>query len=232
MQKKILLAGAAGAIGLRLSQLLIDDGWYVVGTTRSEQKADVLRSMGVEPVLVDVFDENALGRVFAEAQPSIVIHQLTDLPPGLDPAKMPEAMVRNARIRDVGTRNLIKAALSVGVERFIAQSIAFVYAPGPVPYTENDPLDPSSKGVISLEEQTLNAPFIGIVLRYGRFYGPNTGFDKPPAGCAIHVDAAADAARRAVTQGTQGIYNIAEDGGTVSSEKAKQQLNWSAAFRF
>jgi hypothetical protein len=44
------------------------------------------------------------------------------------------------------------------------------------------------------------------------------------------VDAAADAARRAVTQG-HGIYNIAEEDGEISSRKAAAELGWSAAFR-
>ncbi|WP_420150607.1 NAD-dependent epimerase/dehydratase family protein [Spirosoma sp.] len=231
MKKKILLAGAAGVIGQRLSRLLVEDGWPVVGTTRSPQKAAKLRSIGIEPVVVDVFDTESLRSVLATVRPEIVIHQLTDLPPGLDPAKMPEAAVRNARIRDVGTRNLLNAALPVGVERVIAQSIAFVYAPGSMPYTEDAPLDPSAQGVISLEQQVLSAPLESIVLRYGRFYGPETGFNTPPDGCAVHVDAAADAARRAITQGERGVYNIAEDGGTVSTTKATRELGWQADFR-
>ncbi|MBD2703490.1 NAD(P)-dependent oxidoreductase [Spirosoma sp. BT702] len=229
MKKKILLAGASGAVGQRLSRLLVADGWPVVGTTRSEEKAALLRSIGIEPVVVDVFDVASLNHVFAEFRPTIVIHQLTDLPPALDPAKMPEALIRNTYLREVGTRNLLRAAMSVGVERVIAQSIAFAYASGPTPYAEDAPLDPSSKGVISLEEQVLSVG--GIVLRYGKFYGPGTGFDSPPAGCAVHVDAAADAACRAITQGESGIYNIAEDGGTVQTDKAKRELSWDADFR-
>jgi nucleoside-diphosphate-sugar epimerase len=71
----------------------------------------------------------------------------------------------------------------------------------------------------------------GIVLRYGRLYGSHTGVDKPPPGGALHVDAAADAATRALTRGTRGIYNIAESEGTVSSDKAVRDLGWSADFR-
>ncbi|GAB3699468.1 NAD(P)-dependent oxidoreductase [Spirosoma flavus] len=229
MKKKILLAGASGAVGQRLSRLLVADGWSVVGTTRSEQKAALLRSIGIEPVIVDVFDVASLNRVFAESQPTIVIHQLTDLPPALDPARMPEALIRNAYIREVGTRNLLRAASAVGVERVIAQSIAFAYAPGPMPYAEDAPLNSASKGVISLEEQVLS--FGGIVLRYGKFYGPGTGFDSPPEGCAVHVDAAADAARKTITNGEGGIYNIVEDGGNVLTDKAKRELGWNANFR-
>ena len=67
-------------------------------------------------------------------------------------------------------------------------------------------------------------------LRYGKFYGPGTGFDRPARAGPLHVDAAADAARRALTRGL-GIYNIAEEDGAVSSGKAAAEFGWSAAFR-
>jgi hypothetical protein len=46
----------------------------------------------------------------------------------------------------------------------------------------------------------------------------------------VHVDAAADAARRAINAGS-GVYNIAEEDGTVSSRKAVEALGWRADFR-
>ena len=86
MSQRVFLAGASGAIGRRLCPLLIADGWHVTGTTRSPEKAQALRHMGVEPIVVDVFDESALRRAVADARPAIVVHQLTDLPAALDPA--------------------------------------------------------------------------------------------------------------------------------------------------
>jgi len=80
---KIFLAGAAGAVGKRLVPLLLDAGHHVVGTTRSTTKADALRTAGVEPMVVDVFDAPMLSRAVSAARPDIVVHQLTDLPPGL-----------------------------------------------------------------------------------------------------------------------------------------------------
>jgi nucleoside-diphosphate-sugar epimerase len=239
VSKKVFLAGAAGVIGRRLCLLLVRDGWQVSGTTRSEQKAETLRAIGVEPVIVDVFDETGLRKAVAEAAPRIVIHQLTDLPAALDPAMMAEATARNARIRDVGTRNLVAAAVAANVTRMVAQSIAFAYAPGPMPYREDSPLNVgapdragvSARGVASLEQQMLLAPLEGIILRYGRLYGPDTGAENPPSGSPLHVDAAADAARRALTRGAGGIYNVAEDDGTVSTLKATGELGWSPDFR-
>lgn len=238
MSDTIFVAGASGVVGRRLCPLLVGDGWKVIGATRSAGKAPMLEAMGVEPVVVDVFDENALLEVVRVAGPSVIVHQLTDLPPGLDPARMAEARIRNARIREVGTRNLVAAATAAGARRMVAQSIAFAYAPGPMPFHEDAPLnvdDPgfglTARAVVSLERQVLDSPFEGVVLRYGRFYGPGTGFDAPPADGPLHVDAAAHAARLAVTRGAAGIYNVAEEDGTVSCRKAMTMLGWRPDFR-
>jgi nucleoside-diphosphate-sugar epimerase len=239
MTKTVFLAGASGAIGRHLVPLLVAEGWRVVGSTRSKEKAALLEEAGVEPRIVDVFDAPALSGALRNANASVVIHQLTDLPPGLDPSRMAEAAIRNARIREVGTRNLVDAAVKAGVTRFIAQSVAFAYAEKKLPYHEDDPLaiasegraGVSARGVASLEQQVIAAPLIGIVLRYGRLYGPGTGFGVPGGPAPLHVDAAAKAAAQAVLLGSSGIYNIAEDDGTVDSEKAKRDLAWSAHWR-
>lgn len=230
VNKRVFVAGAAGAIGWPLCRLLVEDGWTVFGTTRSTERAARLRGIGVEPVVVDVYDGDALREAVAAARPDAVVHQLTDLPPGLDPQRMAEARVRNARIRDVGTRHLIAAALAAGARRMVVQSIAFVYAPGPEPHHEDDPLEPEA--LAAFERQVLDAPLEGLILRYGRLYGPGTGFDAPQdAPAPVHVVAAADAARRALTQGAPGVYNVAEDDGAVDSGKARAALGWDPAFR-
>jgi nucleoside-diphosphate-sugar epimerase len=240
MAHRIFLAGAAGAVGRRLTPLLCAAGHHVVGTTRSEAKAVALRRLGAEPVIVDVFDADALAHAVAVAAPNVVIHQLTDLPVGLDPAAMSDAVRRNARIRREGTANPVRAALDAGVRRLVAQSIAWGYRPGTPPYDEAAPLDTAAMGdrsisvggVIALEEQVLNAPpMTGVVLRYGQLYGPGTGVDAPRGASPVHVDAAAHAALLAVTSTVSGIFNIAEPGGQVGTAKAQAQLGWHAGFR-
>jgi nucleoside-diphosphate-sugar epimerase len=239
MARTIFLAGATGVIGQRLLPLLLADGWRVVGMTRSEAKAALLADLGATPVVADALDGAAVRHAIVDARPEIVVHQLTDLPPGLDAARMAEASQRNARIRSEGTRHLVAAAVEAGVARFVAQSIAFAYAPGLLPHGEPDPLATdaerragvSARGVASLERQVLEAPLEGLVLRYGRLYGPGTGFDAPSGPPPLHVDAAAKAAALAVTAGEPGIYNIAEDDGSVASERARRELGWSADWR-
>lgn len=240
MNHRIFLAGATGAIGQRLVPLLRTAGHHVAGTTRFEAKAATLRALGAEPVVVDVFDADALKQAVLAAKPDIVIHQLTDLPPGLDPAKMADALVRNARIRDEGTRNLLQAALAAGARRMIAQRIAWIYAPGTTPHLESDPLNVeadgsynvSIAGVVALETQTLQSPPLdGIVLRYGQLYGPGTGRDAPQGTAPVHVDAAAQAALLAIDRGAPGIYNIAEPNDLVATDKARRDLGFDASFR-
>jgi nucleoside-diphosphate-sugar epimerase len=236
---RIFLAGASGAIGRRLAPLLLQNGWRVFGSTRSAEKAAELEKVGVEPVVVDVFDADALLHHLGEIRPEVVIHQLTDLPYALDGSKMTAALVRNARLRDVGTRNLVAAALHGGAGRLIAQSISFIYDEGPKPHQEADPLLPVThpvygetvEGVLSLERQVTEAPLEGLVLRYGLLYGPGTGFEAAIVPGSVHVDAAAKAAELAVTRGGRGIYNVTETDGATSSDKAIQTFGWDAGWR-
>jgi nucleoside-diphosphate-sugar epimerase len=239
MGHRIFLAGASGAIGQRLIPQLLAAGHEVMGTTRGAEKAEKLLALGVEPFVVDVFNAEALSRAMVAVRPDIVIHQLTDLPPGLDPSRMGEAIVRNARIRDEGTRNLVAAAVASGVRRMVAQSIAWAYAPGPEPHGEDDPLDGGASGnrgisvggVIALEKAVLNAPFAGVVLRYGQLYGPGTGTATPAGASPLHVDAAAYAALLALERGAPGVFNVAEPNQAVSTQKAVEELGWRADFR-
>ena len=143
---RIFLAGAAGVIGRRLTPLLLAHGHSVWGTTRSPDNGEFLRKLGARPVVVDVFDAEALATAVLDAKPEIVMHQLTDLAAVQDPAQRSSALARNARIRDEGTRNLVAAARKAGARRLIAQSIAWAYAPGPRPYREDHPLDLNAEG--------------------------------------------------------------------------------------
>jgi len=239
MTRRIFLAGASGAVGQRLLPLLCAAGHDVTGTTRTPAKVEALRSLGARPAVVDALDAEALSRAVLATRPEIVIHQLTDLPDALDPSKMDDAIVRNARLRDEGTRNLAQAALAAGARRLVVQSIVWSYAPGPEPHGEDDPLDLAAtgergitvRGAAMLEQWAMHAPRLeAVILRYGFFYGPGTGFDAPHDLPALHVDAAAHAAMLAIDRGL-GFYNIAEPGAYASTERARRELGWSDSFR-
>jgi nucleoside-diphosphate-sugar epimerase len=237
---KVFLAGAAGAIGRRLVPLLLAAGHEVTGTTRSGEKASELKARGVTAVVVDVYDAAALRNAVTRAGPDVVIHQLTDLPKVLDPHRQ-GAFGGNTRLRIEGTPNLVRAAQAAGARRLIAQSIAFAYAPGPEPHAETDPLasadgdSPSAvtaRGVRALEQAVLGAAGLtGIVLRYGRLWGPGTWNATPNGRGVVHVDAAAHAALLALTRGQAGVYNIAEADGVLTTDKAQHDLGFNPAFR-
>jgi nucleoside-diphosphate-sugar epimerase len=120
----------------------------------------------------------------------------------------------------------------------VAESIAFIYAPGSGARVETDPLKPAEgaaaatvNAVTSLEQAALSMPH-GVVLRYGFLYGPGTWSGDTPHPPAIHVDAAAQAALLALARARPGIYNIAQDDPGLSSEKAKREFGFDAGFRF
>jgi nucleoside-diphosphate-sugar epimerase len=236
---RIFLAGASGAIGRRLTPLMLAAGHDVTGMTRSADAARQLEAAGVHPVIADVYDPDGLKRAVAGARPEVVMHQLTDLPRALnDEKQLAAAYPRNARIRTEGTRNLVVAAQAAGARRFIVQSVAFAYAPGKQPHVETDPLNlvdgprlETVRAAADMERQVLQSGMEAIVLRYGLFYGPGTWSEGPVRKPPLHIDAAAHAAFLAVSHGTPGIYNIADDDGTVSIEKARKELDFDPGFR-
>ncbi len=190
---RIFLAGASGVIGVRLIPLLVGDGHQVAGMTRSPGKTEMLRELGAEPVLCDVYDADALSEEVTRFGTELVMHQLTDLPDHAD--QIGDYRDRNNRMRTEGTRNLIAAMKAAGAERLIAQSIAWRPPAG-------------GEAVEGHERLVLDAG--GVVLEYGTFYGPDTyGGDRVPDQPRIHVE---EAARRTLEllQAPSGVYVVAE----------------------
>jgi nucleoside-diphosphate-sugar epimerase len=191
---RIFLAGASGVIGARVVPLLVEAGHAVAGMTRSTEKVDALRALGAEPVVCDAYDADALREVVVAFEPDLVMHQLTDLPD--DVGRVAAGMAGNARIRREGTANLLAAAHAAGARRFLAQSVAWEL--------DGDSADAKAE----LERTVLGAG--GVVLRYGRFYGPGTYHEgAPPERPRIHVD---DAAIRTVDllDAEPGAYDVVE----------------------
>jgi nucleoside-diphosphate-sugar epimerase len=234
---RIFLAGASGAIGRRLMPLLRQAGHDVTGMTRSADVARDLNRAGVTAVVADVYDADGLKREVVAARPDVVMHQLTDLPRVFDETQLAAQYPRNARIRTEGTRNLVAAAKAAGARRFVVQSVAFAYAPGKEPHVEADPLNVADgprvvtvRAAADMEQQVLNSGMEAVVLRYGLFYGPGTWTETPVRKPALHIDAAAKAALLALT-GKAGVFNIADEDGTVSIDKARKEWGFDPGFR-
>jgi nucleoside-diphosphate-sugar epimerase len=234
--KRVFVAGASGAVGRRLIPMLLADGHEVTGTTRSPAAAERLHTLGARPVVLDVRDEAAVASAVVDARTEVLIHQLTDLAGSTADDYPKELLASTARLRMEATPILVRAAVAAGATRLIAQSSAMLYAPGPEPHAEDDPLGTSQTsivlpGIVELERQVANAPGIeGFLLRYGLLYGPGTPTDGPAGPVTVHIDAAAWAAALAVDAGPAGTYNVVDDG-PVSNAKARELLGWSPEFR-
>ncbi|WP_371786143.1 NAD-dependent epimerase/dehydratase family protein [Streptosporangium subroseum] len=172
---RVMVAGATGAVGRLLVPLLLDAGHQVTGISRTLAGAERVRGQGASAVQVDVLDRDGLRQAVGVAAPDVVIHQLTDLSDADGEA--------TDRLRQDGTRNLVDAARSAGVERIVAQSISWAYAPGESPADETVPLDIGAagprgamvEGVRSLEETAAEMD-VAVLLRYGILYGPGTWY--------------------------------------------------------
>ena len=186
---RVFLAGATGAIGQRLVPLLVDAGHEVVGTTTTPSKMDGLRISGATPVVLDGLDGDAVRRAVLDAQPEVVIHQMTALGGDFDLRRFAETFAVTNRLRTQTTDHLLSAAAEAGAKRFIAQSFAGwpnEQRGGPIK-TEEDPLNTNPppevketlEAILYLEAVTTGTPGIeGLALRYGGFYGPGQALGK------------------------------------------------------
>ena len=212
---RVFVAGATGALGVQLVPMLVAAGHEVVGMTRTASKQDGLRASGARPVVADALDPEAVSRVVAEAEPEVIVHQLTALSGKMSlrdprhPDRSPMAKMTN-RLRTEATDHLLAAGRAVGARRFVAQSFgAFRYARtgGPV-QTEAEPLDPNPPGALRpvvetllyLEEAVTSIDWgEGLALRYGGFYGPGTGISLDPDAVMAAPIAASVSSRSSAT---------------------------------
>ena len=230
---RVLVAGASGALGSRLVRQLIDAGHDVIGTHKSPEGAELLRTLGAKPVLLDLLDARAVRKAVLENEPDAIVHEATALANVKLGRNFDKVFARTNELRTKGTNALLAAGREAGVRRFVAQSFAsYRYARegGPIK-TEDDPLDPTpppnteeSAGAMTYLEQVVTN-FGGIALRYGVFYGAaNDGLIKPVrrrwypivgdgSGIVswIHLEDAATATVLALEQDGAAIYNIVDD---------------------
>lgn len=231
---RVFLAGGSGVVGRPLVRALAAAGHEVTATTRTPAKAELLRSLGATPAVLDALDRDALANAVREACPQAIIHQLTALPGTYDPR--PAYYTGTNRLRTEATRVLVDAGREVGATRFVFQSICFLYELSGPPVLEEsapiavdapEPFGTAVRKTLEGERMVLDAG--GVVLRYGQLYGPGTYYERngdfgrrarrrmlPVVGDGggmfsfLHVEDAASAAVAALSAGA-GVFNVADD---------------------
>jgi nucleoside-diphosphate-sugar epimerase len=209
--------------------------------TRTAAKAEAVKRLGAEPVVADGLDAPAVLAAVIAAKPEVVIDEMTDLAAVTDLRHFDRAFATTNQLRTRGTDFLLVAAREAGAKRFIAQSFCgWTYGSGSGPVkTEADALDADPphelrrtlEAIQHLERAvTASTAPEGIVLRYGSFYGPDTGMlssaminqlhhrrvpllgDGGGWWSFVHVEDAASATVAAIEHGKPGsIYNIVDD---------------------
>lgn len=249
MPLRVLVAGATGVVGRTLLPLLREREHHVIALVRNAERARQLSStLGAadevaEIVVADVLDASSLRREIARVAPDVVVCQLS----GFRAADITSRLRETARVYEVGTRNLVAAAVAAGSRRVVAQSMASAYSPdGHDVLDENAPLWTDAPGqwgemvraVATLEDIVLTNPEIeGVALRYGALYGQGTWFGpggsiyESVRGSALpligrgagltsftHLDDAAGVVVEILSAGDPGAYNVVDNEPAESSE--------------
>src|SRR4029450_6640294 len=94
---------------------LIDAGHEVIGTSRSTDKAEQLRSLGAEPVVLDALDPRAVREAVAAAEPDAIVYQATALADVRFSKNLDRTFAQTNRLRTQGTDALLAAAREAGV---------------------------------------------------------------------------------------------------------------------
>ena len=184
---RILFAGASGVLGRATLPHL--RGHDVTGLTRSPERLQLLRELGAESAVCDVYDYEALLSVARRVQPQVLVNFVTDLASGSNAA--------NSRVRRKGGENLLNTARAAGASRLVVESVAFAL--------EGD----AARAVEQLEQSTHAFAGDALIFRFGRLWGPGTFHRVPPAPPAVHVEDAGAEAARVLVQAPPGTYVIA-----------------------
>jgi nucleoside-diphosphate-sugar epimerase len=229
---RIFVAGATGVLGRHTLPLLLEAGHEVIGVARTARKRAWLERLGARPVLLDVFDPDAVRRAVDGAD--VIINLTTAVPRSILSILMPRSWREMARVRRHVSANLADAALAGGtVRRMIQESFAPIYVDGGDAWLdETSPTQPERYNRTTLEAEaqahrlTENGR-TGVVLRFALLYGaddegtnqmlesvrrgmfPLPGRPEGYSSWVSHPDAA-----RAIVAALEvpaGVYNVVED---------------------
>ncbi len=232
MAHKVFVAGGTGVLGRASVDALVRAGHTVRSTARGKDNANLVRSLGAEPVECDLYDPQSVRQAISGRD---VVIRLTTKIGSLMKVRDRHAWDETNRLRTEGARILVDAAIATGAEAYLSESITFNYAGGGTQWLkENSPIDDAASPILqaSLASERETARFTenggrGIVLRFAGFYGPTAPstheviamsrkrwLNQIGAGTnffsAIYVPDAGRAVAAAV-DAPAGIYNVGDD---------------------
>src|SRR5512133_1768325 len=111
---RVFVAGASGAIGTRLVPRLFVRGHEVTGTSTSLAKAEGLRALGAQPVVLDLLQREAVIEAVVAAEPDAIVHEATALADVRFSRNLDRTFAPTNRLRTEGTDALVAAARAAG----------------------------------------------------------------------------------------------------------------------
>jgi 2-alkyl-3-oxoalkanoate reductase len=228
---RIFLTGGTGVIGRRAVPLLLERGHEVTIASRLKSRRAVPPNLRVHRAAVDLLDPATL--VPAVRDHDAIINLATHMPSSSTRMMFRSAWRENDRIRRLGSRNVMQAALAADVRLLVQESFAPTYPDrGDEWIDESVPLEPASynRSVLDAEDSAHQFTAAGrqaVVLRFAAFYGPDSeplkdfmrmlrkGWALLPGGpqkfiSSVSHDDAASAVVAALEAGA-GDYNVVED---------------------
>ncbi|SMO68253.1 Nucleoside-diphosphate-sugar epimerase [Balnearium lithotrophicum] len=184
--KKVLLTGAAGFIGSKVAEKLLEKGYKVIGVDNLNDYYDPklkeyrLRKLSENKNFVfyrvDIENRGALRVIFQEKKPEGVIN--------LAARAGVRYSIENPFVYEttnsLGTLNLLELMREFGIKKFVLASTSSLYAGQPMPFKEdlpvNTPISPyaASKKAAEVMSYTYHYlyGFDVTVVRYFTVYGP------------------------------------------------------------
>jgi nucleoside-diphosphate-sugar epimerase len=211
---------------------------------RTPEKAATLTAQGATPVSVSLFDRSALTAAFT-GQDAVV--NLATAIPSMSQWMSAKAWRRNDRIRTEGSAAIVDTALAAGIDRVVQESVSMLYRDHGARWVDEDaPIDPFPMARANLAAEAnlhrlSESSGMGIVLRFGWFYGPGAAHSEqlfalarwhlglvlgPPDSyvSSIHV-ADAGAAVATALHAPAGTFNIVDDVPLTKREYADAMAN-------
>ncbi|HDK25697.1 MAG TPA: NAD-dependent epimerase/dehydratase family protein, partial [Candidatus Atribacteria bacterium] len=184
--KKVLVTGAAGFIGARVSEMLLEEGYQVIGVDNLNDYYDVnLKLWRLEKLKknsnfifykISIENYNELKTIFQENCPEVVIN--------LAARTGVRYSLENPFIylstNSGGNLNLLELCREYGVPKFVLASTSSLYAGQKMPFKEslpvNTPISPYAASKKAAEMMAYTYHFLyGLdvsILRYFTVYGP------------------------------------------------------------